>query len=82
MAFSIGNDILIDHINEKSFREAASAIQIGERFAMRRYSYICDHFRNALRESASELRQLGFSKADEMEERILRTGGYAIVDRQ
>ena len=77
MAFSIGNTVLLDEITEASFREAAAEIHIGERFAARRYQFICDHFRKALRESALELRKTGFPKAAEIEERILKTGGYA-----
>ena len=77
MSFYIGNDLLIDEITETSFREAATEIHIGERFASRRYNYICNHFREALREAASELQDAGFSQAVRMEDRILRTGGYA-----
>ena len=77
MSFYIGNALLIDEITETSFREAASQIHIGERFAVGRYNFICNHFRQALREAADELQEAGFSKAAEIEERILRTGGYA-----
>ena len=77
MSFYVGNALLIDEITESSFREAAAEIHIGERFAVRRYNYICNHFREALREAAAELRGAGFSKAEEIEERILHTGGYA-----
>lgn len=68
---------MIDEITETSFREAAAEIHIGERFAVGRYNFICNHFREALKQAASELLEAGFSKAAEMEERILRTGGYA-----
>ncbi len=77
MAFSIGNDLLIDEITEDSFRKAASDLHIGEKFAISRYNYISNHFREALREAASELQDAGFSQAVRMEDRILRTGGYA-----
>ena len=79
MAFSVGNAVLIDEITEHSFREAASEIHIGERFAIGRYNYICEHFREALREAADELMESGFSKAGEIEEKILRTGGFARI---
>ena len=79
MAFSVGNAVLIDEITEHSFREAASEIHIGERFAIGRYNYICEHFREALREAADELMEAGFSKAGEIEEKILRTGGFARI---
>ena len=77
MSFYIGNALLTDEITETSFREAATEIHIGERFASRRYNYICNHFREALRETAAELQEAGFSKAKEIEEKILHTGGYA-----
>ena len=77
MSFYIGNAILIDEITEDSFKEAAAEILIGEKFAVGRYNFICNQFREALREAASELQEAGFPKAAEMEERILRTGGYA-----
>ena len=77
MSFYIGNALLIDEITETSFREAATEIHTGERFASRRYNYICNHFREALRETAAELQEAGFSKAKEIEEKILHTGGYA-----
>ena len=77
MSFYIGNALLIDEITETSFREAATEIHIGERFASRRYNYICNHFREALRETAAELQEAGFSKAKAIEEKILHTGGYA-----
>ena len=79
MAFAIGNALLIDEISEKSFKEAASDIQMGEKFAMGRYHLLCDRFRGALRDAASELMEAGFSKAKVMEERILRTGGYSKI---
>jgi hypothetical protein len=50
---------------------------LGKRFAVGRYHYICNHFREALRDAAAELSEAGFSKAKEMEDRILRAGGYA-----
>ena len=77
MSFYIGNDLLIDEITETSFRDAASEIHLGGRFAVGRYYFICNHFREALREAAAELQEAGFSKANEIEERILRTGGCA-----
>lgn len=70
-------DLLIDEITETSFRDAASEIHLGGRFAVGRYNFICNHFREALREAAAELQEVGFSKAHVIEERILRTGGCA-----
>jgi len=77
MSFFIGNALLIDEITEASFKEAAAEVHIGERFAVRRYNVICNQFREALRAAAAELQEEGFSKAKDIEERILHTGGYA-----
>ncbi len=77
MAFAIGDALLIDDVTEASFREAADEAHIGKRFAAGRFDYICSRFREALRDAARELSDSGFSKAAEMEERILKSGGYA-----
>jgi serine/threonine-protein kinase HipA len=77
MAFSIGSALSIDDITENSFIEASEEVYLGKRFAVGRYHYICNHFREALRDAAAELSEAGFSKAKEMEDRILRAGGYA-----
>ena len=77
MAFSIGSALSIDDITENSFIEASEEVHLGKRFAVGRYHYICNHFREALRDAAAELSEAGFSKAKEMEDRILRAGGYA-----
>lgn len=80
MAFFIGDTLSIDDITEDSFREAAHEIHMGERFAAGRYHSICGRFRRALRDAASELTDAGFSKASEIEDRILKSGGYAKID--
>jgi hypothetical protein len=77
MAFSIGGALSIDDVTENSFIEASEEVHLGKRFAVGRYHYICNHFREALRDAAAELSEAGFSKAKEMEDRILRAGGYA-----
>ena len=79
MAFFIGETLSIDDITEDSFRAAAHEIHMGERFAAGRYHFICDRFRKALRDAASELMAAGFSKAGEIEDRILKSGGYAKI---
>lgn len=79
MAFFIGEALTIDDITEESFRKAAQEIHMGERFAAGRYHSLCDRFREALSEAASELMDAGFSKAAEMEDRILKSGGYAKI---
>ena len=66
MAFSIGSALSIDDITENSFIEASEEVHLGKRFAVGRYLYICNHFREALRDAAAELSEAGFSKAKEM----------------
>ena len=77
MAFAIGSTLSIEDITENSFIEASEEVHLGKRFAVGRYHYICNHFREVLRDSVAELSEAGFSNAKEMEYRILRTVGYA-----
>lgn len=79
MAFYIGDSLLIDDISESSFRAVAAEINLGERFIAGRFDAMCSHYREALREASRELRESGFEKAGMMEEKILKTGGYAII---
>ena len=65
-----GRMVPVGSISGETYRTA-------KRFAAGRYHYICNHFREALRDAASELSEAGFSRAKEMEDRILREGGYA-----
>ncbi len=79
MAFRIGGELSIDSISAESFRRAAGVIGLGERMAMRRFDRMCGQFRAALRESAEELTSVGFPKAEEMEQRILQSGGISRI---
>ncbi len=81
MAFSIGGAYSIDEISSDHFRKAAKEAGLGERMAMRRYEEMCHRFREALREAAGELVEAGYSKAGEMETRILQTGGISKVSQ-
>lgn len=75
MAFNIGGDYSIDDITEVSFARAARDIGLGEKMAMKRYEQLSAKFKKALRESAEALVQMGFDKAEDIEKRILQTGG-------
>lgn len=77
MAFRIGGTHSIDEITADSFRAAAKEVGLGERMAMRRFELMCKQFRTALRQSTEELVSAGYSKAAEIEERILQSGGIA-----
>lgn len=76
MAFSIGGVCAIGDITEDSFRMAAREAGIGERLAMRRLSELRECFRSALHTSAGELTEAGCPLAAEIEQRILREGGF------
>lgn len=77
MAFRIGGARSIDDITADSFRTAAREVGLGERMAIRRYELMSKQFRTALRQSTEELVSAGYSKAAEIEERILQSGGIA-----
>ena len=77
MAFHIGGEISIDAISADSFRRAAGEVGLGERLAMRRFDTMCQQFRIALRQSAEELTTAGYPKAEEIQQRILQSGGIS-----
>lgn len=79
MAFRIGGARSIDDITADSFRTAAREVGLGERMAMRRLELMCQRFRPALRQSTEELVSAGYSKAADIEARILQSGGIAKV---
>ena len=70
-------DLVSTTVYESSTREMSFFIGNALSIDEIRYNFICNHFREALREAADELQEAGFSKAEEIEERILHTGGYA-----
>lgn len=75
MAFWIGDALSIDDITEASFRTLAKEVGLGERMAMNRFNSMCSRYKSALHESATELAEAGYPKAEEIEKRILMTGG-------
>ena len=75
MAFSISGVYSIDEIKREHFSKAAKDAGLGERMAMRRFDDICVRFRKALREATKELVSAGYPKAEDMEARILKSGG-------
>lgn len=75
MAFSIGRVYSIDEIKREHFSSAAKDVGLGERMAMRRFDDMCARLRNALREATKELVSAGYPKAEDMEARILKSGG-------
>ena len=77
MAFRIGGEINIDDITTDSFRMAAEQVGLGRRMAMKRFEEMRERFKPALQQSAEELVAAGYSKASEIAEQILCSGGIA-----
>jgi serine/threonine-protein kinase HipA len=75
MAFNIGGDYSIDDITRASFNRAARDAGLGKNLAMKRYDMLLEKFEKALRESTKVLADMGFNKAENIENRILQTGG-------
>lgn len=72
MAFHLGGENRIDRIGEADFRDAAREAGLGGKLAMRIYSDLANRFEKALREAAAELGDIGFVKAGELSERIMK----------
>ena len=79
MAFRTGGEHSIDDITADSCRAAAREAGLGERMAMHRFEQMCKQFRTALKQSTEELVSAGYSKAADIEARILQSGGIAKV---
>lgn len=79
MAFYIGEEKNLDRINLESFESAASEVGIGSKMAMKRMRKICDQFEKALTESASLLQEMGYENVAMLKDKILLTGGYALL---
>ncbi len=78
MAFWIGDALSLDDVSEDSFRQLAREVGLGERMAMHRLARMREDFQAALHASSVELAEAGYTKATEMEQRILATGGKLI----
>ena len=61
----------LDSIDEERFKLMAARVGIGEKIAMTNYHKVLDRFENAVKESARELRELGFDNALDIAERII-----------
>lgn len=75
MSFHIGGKISIDEINRSIFAGAAKEVGIGLRMAIQRFDTIAQEFEQALRQSAEELSQAGYSEAYRIAEEVMKTGG-------
>ena len=77
MAFFIGSENRLDHIDRTSFEEAAQEAGLGGRMAMKRFERLKDGFENALRDSAELLKAQGFERIGAIREKIMELGGIA-----
>ena len=71
----IGDAVMVDDVNEDSFRKAAHEIGLGEKLALKRLSAMREKFEAALNATAEELAIQGFSNALQLRDQILLTGG-------
>ncbi|MCR5344182.1 MAG: HipA domain-containing protein [Butyrivibrio sp.] len=71
MSFNIGGIRNLDSIDEDRFKSLAAKVGIGEKIAMSNYHKVLDRFENAVKESAEELKEMGFVNAGDIAERIL-----------
>lgn len=72
MAFRIGGELNLDSITRDSFKAAARECGLGEKIAMTRFDRLAAGFENALEKSAEKLSGMGFVKAEELKQRILK----------
>ena len=58
-------------VTRDDFADMARTVSIGQRIAMNRYDYLQNNLEHMLKESVKEMMNLGFSKAEELGEKIL-----------
>ena len=73
MSFAIGGEYAIDRITRDSFRAAAKEIGLGEKIALAHFDSLADRFPRALDDATERLCADGFTQAEELRGRILRT---------
>ena len=71
MSFNIGGVRNLDSIGVENFKSLAAGVGIAERLAMSNYQKVMDCFESAIREAGRELKDMGFSNAGDIAERIL-----------
>lgn len=82
MSLSADGQYDIDSLTEENFEAEAAGDGLGKRVFRSRWQAMCGGFEAALKSSAEELREAGFSKAGEIRNRILKRGGYARLYRK
>jgi serine/threonine-protein kinase HipA len=79
MAFNIGGDYNIRSITKDSFIRAANECGFREKIVSERIDTIANRFETALQKASDELTDKGFADAQEMKDKILRSGGFRTI---
>ena len=77
LAIGIGGERNIDHVTRDHFAAAAAEAGLSRKIALRHFDEMADRFENALKEAANQLAEMGYETAKNIEEKILKNGGYA-----
>ena len=79
MGFNIGGEYFVDKVTKENWMKAAADIGIGRRLALERIDFLAEGFDKALKESAEELNDYGFSAAKKLARTIKKRGGIAVL---
>jgi serine/threonine-protein kinase HipA len=79
MAFKIGDHLSLDEITPEDFKKAAGQCGIGLKIAEKHFTDMCRTFKPALEQAAESLVRQGFVNARPLAEKMLETGGCALV---
>lgn len=77
LAIGIGGERNIDHVTRDHFAVAAAEAGLSRKIALRHFDTMADEFENALKEATDQLAEMGYETAKNIEEKILKNGGYA-----
>ena len=79
MAFSINGKKALDDIEIDDFIKEAESIGLSKKLASNRLKYFLDNFESALQSSAVELMNDGYITAQQIQEKIKKNGGIAVI---
>lgn len=77
MSIYIGNECNIDDISRESFIDASNEIGLNPKIAMEHFDNMKAKFCKALQSASDKLSGEGFTKAEEIKNKILKVGGIA-----
>ena len=75
MSFFFGEENSLDTISETSLQQACTEAGLGTNIGMKRFSFLKDHFVQAIEKASEEMASGGYPNAQELQSRILCTGG-------